>query len=88
MKGFETCITRLQTQCYAVISVFVYMRDKFGEQYGWGVAEYSTPEVLFGADFTQNVYLHSPDESYEMLLGHMKELFPRADGKVLKKFLG
>lgn len=43
-KGFDTQITRLQTQGYVIISDFVYIVDKNGNEYGWGVAEYSTPE--------------------------------------------
>ena len=88
MKGFDTGITSLQTQCYAVISDFVYMRDRHGAPYGWGVAEYSTPEMLFGVDFAQNVYRRAPHESYGLLLERMKELFPLADEKTLRKFLG
>ena len=42
--GFETCITRLQMQSYVCIADFVYMQDRYGRPYGWGVAEYATPE--------------------------------------------
>ena len=38
-KGFDTIITRLQAQCYVVISDFVYAMDKTGRPYGWGIAE-------------------------------------------------
>ena len=48
--GFETCITRLQMQSYVCIADFVYMQDRYGRPYGWGVAEYATPEELFGYD--------------------------------------
>nr|WP_316621013.1 50S ribosomal protein L11 methyltransferase [uncultured Ruminococcus sp.] len=54
-KGFDTCVTRLQSQGYVIISDFVYMRDKFGKPYGWGVAEYSTPEAFMGGSFTEKV---------------------------------
>ena len=46
--GFETCITRLQMQSYVCIADFVYMQDKYGRPYGWGVAEYATLEELLG----------------------------------------
>ena len=46
--GFETCITRLQMQSYVCIADFVYMQDRYGRPYGWGVAEYATPEELSG----------------------------------------
>ena len=87
-KGFDTVISRLQAQCYLVISDFVYMRDKNGEPYGWGVAEYSTPEKLMGSAFCDRVYSRTPQESFERLLRHFRELFPDADDRTLKKFIG
>lgn len=87
-KGFDTVINRLQAQCYVVISDFVYMKDKYGAPYGWGVAEYSTPEKLFGERFTARVYDKSPEESYERLLAHFSKLFPEVGERELKKFLG
>ena len=86
-KGFDTIINRLQAQCYVLISDFVYMKDRYGEPYGWGVAEYSTPEKLMGESFSRAVYRHSPQESYERILGHLKDLFPDTDEAVLKRFL-
>ncbi|MBO5556915.1 MAG: hypothetical protein J5927_06990 [Oscillospiraceae bacterium] len=86
-KGFDTSITRLQEQCYVLISDFVYSTDKKGNRRGWGVAEYSTPEKSMGAAFTDQVYQRPPDESYGRLLDHLHRLFPAAEEKALKKFL-
>ena len=86
-KGFDTSVTRLQEQCYVLISDFVYTLDKKGNKRGWGVAEYSTPEKTMGEFFTENVYRRSPEESYERLLLHLRKLFPRAQEKDLRKFL-
>ena len=87
-KGFDTIITRLQAQGYVIISDFVYMKDKYGNPYGWGVAEYSTPEAFMRGGFTDKVYSRSPEESYERLLEHFTRLFPNEDIGKLKKFLG
>ncbi|MBQ7161690.1 MAG: hypothetical protein IJR90_08280 [Clostridia bacterium] len=87
-KGFETLINRLQHQCYVVISDFVYSTDKNGREYGWGVAEYSTPEKLMGAAFTPRVYQRTPEESYERIFDHFRSILPDADEKAIKKFLG
>ncbi|MBQ9680177.1 MAG: hypothetical protein IJV48_05805 [Ruminococcus sp.] len=87
VKGFDTIITRLQSQGYVIISDFVYMKDRFGEPYGWGVAEYATPESFMGKAFSDAVYQRTPQESYERLLNHFKELFPDEEERVLKKFL-
>lgn len=87
VKGFDTVINRLQAQGYVIISDFVYQRDRYGVRYGWGVAEYSTPECFMGDDFTGRVYARSPQESYEILLSHLRRLFPDADERALKKIL-
>lgn len=87
-KGFDTSMSRLQQQCYALISDFVYMTDKHGEPYGWGVAEYSTPELFLGNDFADNVYKCDPQESYERVFEHLRKLLPHASDDQLKHLLG
>lgn len=86
-KGFDTIITRLQAQSYVVISDFVYMLDKRGNPYGWGVAQYSTPEKFMGEDFKRTVYSRTPEQSYERLLEHFSKMFPNTDINKLKRFL-
>ncbi len=86
-KGFDTVITRLQEQCYVTVSDFVYETDRFGRRYGWGVAEYSTPEAFFGPAFREQVYGRTPEESYGRLLSHLKTVHPQADEKALRRFL-
>ena len=86
-KGFDTMITRLQAECYVLISDFVYATDKTGKSYGWGIAEYSTPEKFFGEDFTSRVYQRSPEESYQRIRGHLHSLFPEIDDKTIRKIL-
>lgn len=86
-KGFDTQITRLQSQGYVLISDFVYMVDKKGNEYGWGVAEYATPEQFLGSSFTENVYRRSPEESYERIFRHLNEILPEADEQAIRKIL-
>lgn len=86
-KGFDTSITRLQEQCYVIISNFLYMTDKHGQPYGWGVAEYSTPEKFMGEDFTKKVYQREPQESYELIYKHLKKILPNAADGQIKKIL-
>ena len=87
-KGFDTIITRLQAQGYVIISDFRYMIDKNGNEYGWGVAEYSTPERFMGKAFTDKVYSCTPQESYEMLFEHLREIIPGVDETAIKRFIG
>ncbi|MCR4728251.1 MAG: hypothetical protein K5796_06365 [Lachnospiraceae bacterium] len=75
-KGFDTMVTRLQKQCYIITSDFKYSVDKFGKEYGWGVAEYSTPEKFMGSEFTNAVYERTPDESYERVVSHLSKILP------------
>ena len=86
-KGFDTRITRLQSQGYVLISDFVYMVDKNGNEYGWGVAEYSTPEHFLGASFAEHVYDHQPQESYERIREHLHRILPDASDQAIRRVL-
>ena len=86
-KGFDSSITRLQKLCYVIISDFTYATDKYGNEYGWGIAEYSTPEIFFGKKFTNNVYKRTPEESYERLFKHFKKILPGVEDKWIVKML-
>ncbi len=78
-KGFDSSMMRLQKQCYVIVSDFRYSVDKFGKEYGWGIAEYSTPEFFLGEDFEKKVYERSPEESYERLKDHFRRILPGID---------
>ena len=86
-KGFDTSVTRLEQQCYVIISDFVYMTDKQGRPYGWGVAEYSTPEEFMGSAFTDSVYKRQPQESYEIIFEHLQKILPNASDEQIRKLL-
>ena len=86
--GFDTSITRLQMQGFVLVNDFKYMTDRYGKEYGWGVAEYATPEWFFGDEFVKRTYSRSPEETYERIFKHLKGLFPEASEKDIKKVLG
>lgn len=86
-KGFDTIINRLQAQGYVLISDFKYMIDKNGNEYGWGVAEYSTPEQFMGEEFISNVYKRTPEESYIKLFEHLRKILSGADEQAIHKML-
>lgn len=85
--GFDTSLNRLQEQCYVLTSDFVYPFDRYGRRYGWGTAQYSTPEKFFGPAFTERVYVRKENESRDRLLEHLAALLPHADEKMLTRFL-
>ncbi len=87
-KGFDGAVTRLQRQCYALISDFIYDTDSRGNVFGWGVAEYSTPERYFGRYFTDRVYRRTPEESRDRVAGHLRAILPSADGRAVERILG
>lgn len=86
--GFDTSITRLQMQGFVLVNDFKYNTDRYGREYGWGVAEYARPEWFFGDEFYEKTYSREPKESYERIFSHIKELFPEASDLDIKKFLG
>ena len=55
--------------------------------YGWGVAEYATPEELFGYDFITFAYQRDPQESREHILRHLHTLLPNAAEKQLETII-
>ncbi len=87
-KGFDTVITRLQMQGFVLVNDFKYMTDKNGKEYGWGVAEYATPEWFFGDDFYEKTYGREPAESFERIFGHLRRLFPEVPEADIKKVIG
>ena len=86
-KGFDSTITRLQKQCYVVISDFQHAKDKFGNEYGWGIAEYSTPEQFLGKRFTDKVYKRTPEQSYERVFKQFKKILPGVEDEWITKIL-
>lgn len=87
-KGFETVITRLQMQTYVCVADFVYLRDQHGEPYGWGVAQYSTPEALFGTDYVTSAYDRPPQASRERILSHLANVLEDVPAERIDRLIG
>ena len=83
---FDSYVTRLQMACRVVTEDFVYPKDKYGNNYGWGWALLNTPEHLFGRDACHCD--RSPEESRQRLLAHLKALLPQAAEKQIVKLIG
>ena len=66
---------------------FVYMQDRYGRPYGWGVAEYATPEELFGYDFITSAYQRDPQESRERMIQHLSAILPNASARQVMNVL-
>lgn len=87
-SGYDATLTRLQMRGYITTTDFEYALDGKGNPYGWGIARYATPESHFGADFTDKVYAHTPDQSARRILDHLEKLLPQATPAQLRALLG
>ena len=86
-KGFDPLMARMQMQTFVLISDFVYKRDRWGMPYGWGVAQYALPERYFGEAFADAVFERSSEESYRMILNHLRRILPHASEKLINSLL-
>lgn len=74
-KGFDTTITNLQMQTYLCVRDFLHKKNKKGQEYGWAVAVYSTPEHIFGRDLVTSAYNEPPEISAQRIEKRIQEFF-------------
>ena len=86
-KNFDGVMTELMMQTYLVMRDFQQKRNKKGVAYGWPVAIYAMPEQLWGYEHITSAYKEEPSVSKERILAHMREHYPSATEKQLKKVL-
>ena len=82
---FDAYITRLQMACRIITEDFVYPQDRHGPEYGWGWSLLTTPERLLGREACQ--FVRTPQESFERLMAHFRELLPEASEKQIVKLI-
>ena len=87
-KNFEGEITSLQMQTYLCIREFRRRKNNSGQEYGWGIAVYCTPEHLWGYDYVTSCYQEDPKDSGERIFSRIRKLYPEADERAIKKVLG
>ena len=82
---FDGYVTRLQMATRVVTEDFVYPRDKHNREYGWGWSLLTTPERLYGKD---SCFVDcSPEESYQLMVKHLRTILPHATDKQISKLL-
>lgn len=64
---------------------FVYPLDKHGHEYGWGLSLLTTPEELLGTEACR--CNRTPEESYQRMFDHLRQLLPEATEKQIQKIL-
>ena len=86
-KGFDNVLIDLQMQSFLLISGFRQKRNKRGIEYGWHLPFFMTPETKWGYDAVNSVH-ESPDESRERIDGQIRQFYPDAGEKEIKKVMG
>ena len=86
-KGFEGALTELQMKSFLLMSEFRQKRNKKGIEYGWHVAEITTPETKWGWNDVNSVS-ESPEESWQRIRQQIRKCFPNADEQSLRSILG
>ena len=87
-KGFEGVMTALQMQMYLTTRDFRQKKNKKGEEYGWHVAVFRTPESMWGYRNVTAAYKESPEESASKVFDHVAKMYPEAGAKEIRKVLG
>lgn len=87
-KNFEGTITDLQMKLYLCPTDFRKRKNKLGKEYGWTVAVFTTPEQIWGRERVTSAYKEEPIDSWNRIVEHMKEQYPVASEKMVKKVLG
>lgn len=87
-KNFEGTMTDLQMKNYLCMRNFKRRVNKKGQPYGWNVAIYSMPEHLWGYEYVTSAYKEDPAESAKKIIDYMKEIYPIAGEKEVRKVLG
>lgn len=87
-KNFEGTVTDLEMKLYLCMRDFRQRKNRKGENYGWAIAVYSTPEHLWGYDHVTSAYKEDPAESWKRITGRMNDLFPTATEAQIRRVIG
>ena len=87
-KNFSGIVTELQMQTYLVTKDFRQKRNRKGQAYGMAASVYAAPEALWWYELVSSAYREAPEKSFQRILDHVRELYPEADEKQLRKVCG
>lgn len=87
-KGFEGTITNLQHMMYLCVRDFRQKKNKKGQEYGWAIAVYATPEHIFGYEHVTAAYSENPLDSGKKIAMHIMDVYPIASTSQIKKLIG
>lgn len=84
-ENLETLLTRMQMGGILTTADFEYRHTADGRAYGWGVARYTTPELLYPDLFAEP--LPDPQQALDTLTDHLTRLLPNASEAWVRRFL-
>lgn len=87
MKGFDGAVTKLMMMTYLCNCDFKKRKNKKGQEFGWDVAIYTTPETLWGYDYVTSAYQEKPEESFRRIADYLKEKYPQSTDQQIKKVI-
>jgi hypothetical protein len=87
-KGFDGTVCDLQMLTYLTVRDFRQRKNKNGENYGWPIAVYTTPDNLYGYKHVISEYKNSPADSGKAIADHITDVYPIATKAQIKKLLG
>ena len=87
-KNFNGILTELQMQTYLIVSQFLQKKNKKGQSYGWHIAVMETPETKWGREHVTSFYSEDPADSWNKITARMKQFYPDAEDKQIRKMLG
>lgn len=81
---FDRALTNLQKNLFITMCGRTQKLNKFGEGYGWNSTVFCTVEDFWGADLSMDI---SSEEAYAKIRERILELNPKAEEKVIGKFI-
>lgn len=87
-KNYPGIVTGLQMQTYLVIADFKRRKNKRGDEYGMAVSIMLPPESIWGYDKVTAAYSEKPEESWNRIFEHVKEMYPGADDAEIIRLIG
>lgn len=85
-KGFDNILIDLQMQSFLLISRFQQKRNKRGEEYGWHLPSFMTPETKWGYDFVNSAD-EKPDVSWEQIVFQVRKYYPTVEEKAIRRIM-
>lgn len=84
--GFDSVMARLQMAGLIVIADFEYDVDSHGNEHGWGIARYTTPEALYGKGIVPRS--KDPWKSFDHIVNRLASLeWPGLDPKTANQLI-